>query len=181
MKRYIHCLILIGLIFAFSGCTGYTDLMKYSGNGNVHLAELEIKNGADINKEGPNNQTPLYYAAANGNVDIIKLLLKNGADINYRPKFYTPLGRAIANGHFNVVKFMIENGANVNISASRYNEPAIMSIIHWQTKKFKYHYSDNKLRILKYLIDHGARLSDLNILDNAYYKEATASKNDLLR
>ena len=48
---------------------------------------LLIKNGANVNKQGELNFTPIQNACINGNLDIIEILLKNGAKTNIKNEF----------------------------------------------------------------------------------------------
>lgn len=48
---------------------------------------LLIKNGADVNKPGELEFTPLQNACLHGNTSIIKILLENGANQNIKNEF----------------------------------------------------------------------------------------------
>ena len=73
------------------------------------MVKLLLENGAELEKEDKNGQTPLSWAAENGHEAIVKLLLKNGAevekeDINGRK----PLWWAAGNGHKAVVQLLLD-------------------------------------------------------------------------
>lgn len=175
MKRYIQGLVLIGLIIGFSGCS--SKFKSASWNSDITTMKNEFKNASHDDKGWA-----IYNAAKKGNLEIIKFLISKGVSPNHLVYAYSPLDMATRHGHFEIVKYMIKNGANVNIVAE-YQITPIMGIIseYWKDNKFKYHYSNKTLQIAKYLLNNGARLSDLNIYDKAYYKEMTAAKNDFLR
>lgn len=44
------------------------------------MAELMIRNGADVNVKDNYGRTALDYATARGHKDIVDLLIKNGAE-----------------------------------------------------------------------------------------------------
>ena len=52
-----------------------------AGGGHEKVAELLLKNGADIKAENYYG-TALHVAARNGHTEVVKLLLLEGADIN---------------------------------------------------------------------------------------------------
>lgn len=54
--------------------------------GNLILAELLIKNGADINKIDDDGRTELHYAVEYGRKDIVKLLIDSGGLTNVMDK-----------------------------------------------------------------------------------------------
>ena len=47
--------------------------------GNLHLIQLLVQHGVDINNQNDNGATVLMYAASKGKVDIVKLLVEMGA------------------------------------------------------------------------------------------------------
>jgi len=61
---------------------GSLPLIAAALNNHVHIVEILIKNGANINLTNRNGNTALHLAATYGRADVIRLLLTNGADIN---------------------------------------------------------------------------------------------------
>jgi len=61
---------------------GSLPLIAAALNNHVHIVEILIKNGANINLSNRNGNTALHLAATYGRADVISLLLANGADIN---------------------------------------------------------------------------------------------------
>jgi len=41
-----------------------------------------VENGADVNKEDNNGDTPIFYACENGNETIVKYLVEHSTDVN---------------------------------------------------------------------------------------------------
>ena len=79
---------------------------------NDKVAELLIKNGADVNIRMNDGRTPLNCAVTSGSIDVIKVFLKHGADINTK----TNDGVSIlsSSGGGDVMRLLIKNGADVN-------------------------------------------------------------------
>ena len=55
-----------------------------SCRGHYHIVESLLNDGADVNLQDEDNETPLHFAARHGHINIVKLLIENGAD--YRLK-----------------------------------------------------------------------------------------------
>ena len=89
---------------------GESPLMLASIKGQLDLAELMIKKGADVNKTG---WTPLHYAASGAHLPVMKLLLENFAYIDAEsPNGTTPLMMASMYGSTAAVKLLIDEGAD---------------------------------------------------------------------
>ncbi len=89
---------------------GESPLMLASIKGELALADLMIKKGADVNKTG---WTPLHYAASGAHLPVIKLLLENYAYIDAEsPNGTTPLMMASMYGSAAAVKLLIDEGAD---------------------------------------------------------------------
>lgn len=57
---------------------GVTPLHSVAHNGQTKLAELLIKNGAEINAKTKNGETPFFMANEKGFKETAELLLRNG-------------------------------------------------------------------------------------------------------
>jgi uncharacterized protein len=89
---------------------GESPLMLAAIKGELALAEVLIKNGADVNKTG---WTPLHYAASNAHLPVIRLLLENHAYIDAEsPNNTTPLMMASMYGNAAAVQLLIDEGAD---------------------------------------------------------------------
>ncbi|XP_063436169.1 serine/threonine-protein phosphatase 6 regulatory ankyrin repeat subunit B-like [Mytilus trossulus] len=94
---------------------GETALHVAATHGNVEVADLLIRNRADINAIKYNEQTPLHTAANTGNVQMTELLIRNGADLNTTDLHRnTPLYIAVMNKNAGVTDLLIRNKANLN-------------------------------------------------------------------
>ena len=52
----------------------------------VRAAKMAIKNGAEIDVEDEDGDTPLHYAAHYGYIRLVKLLIENEAEVNHKNK-----------------------------------------------------------------------------------------------
>ena len=72
-----------------------------------------LEQGADVNYEDSDGQTPLSNAVLNGNADIASLLLEKGADIDVLYEGKPLLFCAIEKDDKSLVEVLIENGADI--------------------------------------------------------------------
>ncbi len=56
--------------------------MFVSSKGNLVVARLLIKKGADVNAKNNDGETALMLASLNGNFEAANLLIEKGADVN---------------------------------------------------------------------------------------------------
>ena len=91
---------------------------------------LLIENGADVNKEDKDGNTPLIEAVMGNNESIIRFLIENGADVNKENrKGNTPLIETCDNykDNENIIRLLIENGADVNKEGKNGDTPLIVT------------------------------------------------------
>ena len=80
-------------------------------NGNVEMAELLLRNGADLKSAG----TVLYIASLRGRIEMVRFLLDRGLDVNSKDSYgYTALMGACQEKKSDVVRLLLEKGADVN-------------------------------------------------------------------
>ncbi|XDG02449.1 hypothetical protein ABKA04_002064 [Annulohypoxylon sp. FPYF3050] len=106
-------------------CCNMTPLLAAIITRNIHLVQLIIDRGANINQEAVFGvrQTPLQVAAEVGSLDIVELLLRNGAEVNAKAALRcggTALQYAAASGNCNIVAILMEKGADLYGSASEF-------------------------------------------------------------
>jgi len=83
--------------------------------GNKSAIKFLLEQGADINKENEEDETPLFLAYKNGNGNIVKYLVEKGADINKEnEEDETPLFLAYKNRNEDLVKYLIDHIADVD-------------------------------------------------------------------
>lgn len=88
-----------------------TPLHSACAISNYEIAELLIKNGADVNARQMQGVTPLHSAAHNGQTKIVILLIDNGAAVNSKmDNGQTPLFMAIEKDHKETAELIAKNG-----------------------------------------------------------------------
>src|SRR5689334_2838325 len=110
-------------------------------NGQLEVVKLLLENGANVNGQGKNGNTPLNCAIENLNPELIKYLLENGANVNARDESgVTPLHLAIDieaeharslydNGDLDsspsirITNILIDAGADVNAKTQKGETP----------------------------------------------------------
>ncbi|MCZ7558710.1 MAG: ankyrin repeat domain-containing protein [Burkholderiaceae bacterium] len=89
---------------------GETALMLAALHGQLEVARLLVRKGAEINRTG---WTPLHYAATNGHADVARYLLDENAYIDAQsPNRTTPLMMAARHGHSDAVRLLVQAGAD---------------------------------------------------------------------
>jgi ankyrin repeat protein len=94
---------------------GKTQLYWASQHGNLRMAQLLIKHGADVNAQHVAGWHPLHIASCSGHLETLRLLIGSGADVNSRDGDWTALYLAAEEGHLEVVRVLLENGADPNV------------------------------------------------------------------
>ncbi|XP_078594977.1 uncharacterized protein LOC144872558 isoform X2 [Branchiostoma floridae x Branchiostoma japonicum] len=88
-----------------------TSLHVASQYGQTEVAELLIKNGANLEARGRLDWTPLHVASV---TEVAELLIKNGANLEARGwDQSTPLHKAAAGGRTGTCELLIRSGADV--------------------------------------------------------------------
>ena len=109
--------------------SGRTPLYYAIYRKRLGMAEMLLKNGADMNLQGRDSLTPLNLACAEGFEQAIPLFIKYGADINRPTKvkswrkfhlgyqfFYAhPLGIAISQNQPKICQALLDRGAKLDL------------------------------------------------------------------
>ncbi len=164
---------------------GWTALHWAAWLNEFNIIPILIKNGANLDTKGKNNETPLYLAAFKGNNEAVKLLLDNNANIELKTIFgNAPLHMASYNENIEVISIMLNYGADIDIKTDvRHNSPLHVAAWHGKIKSAIYLLNNGcninaktvngctplhraalngKTSMIKLLIDRGI---ELNILD----------------
>lgn len=89
-----------------------TPLHAAAGKGAIKVAEVLIKNGAELDaKVSENHRTPLHVAAREGHKAVAELLIAKGVDVNAKTKYgETPLDLAISKEHKELADLLRKHG-----------------------------------------------------------------------
>lgn len=88
-----------------------------SQNNDIHIAQLLINKGVDVNDTNFANRTPLHVAAMKGHYATVLYLVSN-EEVNINAldfKGNTPLHLAAQAGHYHIVSALLERNASINI------------------------------------------------------------------
>ena len=86
------------------------ELIIVCTEGQVDAARLLLDKGAEVDRAGKYDQTPLYAACQEGHVDVARLLLDKGADVNRTTKGgQTPLSIAQIFNNSSIVALLEEH------------------------------------------------------------------------
>ena len=127
------------------------DFLQAVRDENFQQANLELRNGADINGKGNKGITALLEYSSSGNLKIVKYLVERGADKNAMDD----LGRnslhfAAGKGYLSIVKYLVEQGADIN-AVDKFKKTSLHSAALY-----------GHLEIVKYLVEQG---TDINAVD----------------
>lgn len=94
---------------------GRTPLMAAVFKNMAIIAEMLIKNGADINAVDNEGFSVLYYSAVHGNFESTFLLYESGVKMNKSdPSFVNILSAAKEQGHKHIVELLVAAEAKKN-------------------------------------------------------------------
>lgn len=86
-----------------------TPLHSACAISNFEIANLLIRNGADVNARQQQGVTPLHSAAYNGKIELVKLLIQNGADTSAEMENgKTTADIAIEKEHKEIAEYIIQ-------------------------------------------------------------------------
>ncbi|KAI9340248.1 26S proteasome non-ATPase regulatory subunit 10 [Obelidium mucronatum] len=108
----------------------WTPLMIAASVGAGPIADFLIINGADVNLQNENKQTPLFYAASKGwldlgNIAIVRLLLQQAnvkLDIEDKSG-NSVLHVAVENGQAEIAVLLVEAGAEIDLENREKQKP----------------------------------------------------------
>lgn len=94
---------------------GQTLLHTAAHKGDLHLVQLLLLKGANIEAVDKSKQTPINLAAKQGHAEIVSALVEVGANVDHADEDgWTALRSAAWGGHLSVVNVLLSAGASVN-------------------------------------------------------------------
>lgn len=143
-------------INAHDAVSGITPLVMASMHGRLEIAQLLVKNGADVNLAAKNGTTPLI-AAASKSLELVKFLLEKGADPAARTQedegafTYAIVGAMGDRVSLEVAEILLEKGAMVD-ETPRYGHTSGYTPLMMASAR-------GKLDLVKFLVKHGANVN----------------------
>lgn len=100
---------------------GWTLLMDAAQKGNLHVVEVLLQHGANVDQTTPDGAAALFVAASFGRAEIVEVLLQKNANINLATTIEnrTPLIDACENGHLGVVEILLHRRSKLKINHPR--------------------------------------------------------------
>ena len=96
-----------------TGPACWTPLHAACSGGNVAASKILVANGADIDAQDANGDTPLSMSI--DHIDVVKFLISEGANIDRRNVWgFSPLRGSINDISIECLNVLIESGVNVN-------------------------------------------------------------------
>ena len=125
-----------------------TPLVAALSGKHFEVADLLLRNGADVDVRDSNEDTPLCEACRVGVPDIVQWLLNHGADVNAEGcRGWPPLLTAAYLGHLKVVQMLLEHNADIHI-----RNVSGMTSLHAVARLAPHRQVD----FMQVLLDHGA-------------------------
>ena len=92
-----------------------TPLQYAARSGNLRVASILVKAGAQIDAKGPGGRTALHAAVADSHLDMLHFLIGEGSEINTRDsEGASPLDDAVWLGSVDMAAILLANGAELN-------------------------------------------------------------------
>ncbi len=162
----------------------FTPLLRVAGKGDITIAKILLKYGADLHYEAKSFGTALHVAAQNGKLEVVKFLLEEGLNANSMTccgNNVTPLHRVAEYENPNTIKIidlLLKWGGDINAGGAAGRSPLIYArhrkpevIEHLIAKGADVNYRDKqnmtaltwfinrKNPAMEVLVKHGARLN----------------------
>lgn len=99
-------------------------------SGNLQIAKVAIKRGADVRLPDAHGTPLLTVAVSKGHYDVVELLLDSGASIDAHDTHgWTPLMHAAHNGLTPIVRLLLQRGADVEWEDD--NHQTALTLAQW--------------------------------------------------
>ncbi|MCH7574477.1 MAG: ankyrin repeat domain-containing protein [Candidatus Marinimicrobia bacterium] len=98
-------------------------------------AEDLIEDGANVNVQDEQGDTPLHYAADFGHVELAQLFILSGAELNQVNELgITPLFRAAVADHVAIAEMLLSNGADIDLASNSGDSPLAAALSNGRTE-----------------------------------------------
>ncbi|XP_006863254.1 PREDICTED: ankyrin repeat and SAM domain-containing protein 6 [Chrysochloris asiatica] len=157
---------------------GWSALMQAARFGHASVAHLLLDHGADVNAQNRLGASVLTVASRGGHLGVMKLLLEAGAFVDPSSEQLraggsrdellntTALMAAIQHGHEAVVRLLMEWGADPNHIAQTVGwSPLMLAAL------------SGRLSVAQQLVEKGANLDHLSVLDKTAFEIALDRKH----
>lgn len=141
-----------------------------------------VKNGADVNEENEDGETPInvLFGIEPLEEEIALFLLKNGLDVNSKGKFpdlfANILTEAVVYGQYRLAKALIDQGADVNVSTSN-GATAISRLAGLSVGLIQF---SKKIQLMKLLIENDADINIPTVYGQSILAKIKEQKNELM-
>lgn len=160
-------------------------LAASSNKGDSHYGTMELllKNGANVNAQTLQGNSPLHFVVKLAAIKTVKLFLDFNADVNLKNnQEENPLFSAVTDGNFKILPLLVRHGSDVNNSSSH---EGFLSVLHKTSSDC------DSAKIVKFLVKNGASTDALDIegrtpltymlqRSNNYFSEQTVKKLSFL-
>src|SRR6267142_2146349 len=122
-----------------------TPLLLASHRGDLELARVLVKHGAEVVAQTKNGETPLHLASRQGHIELARLVVKHGADVAAQAKNgETPLHLASQQNHVGLARLLFEHQVDVSAQTKDQETP-----LHLASQQ-------NHVELSRLLLEHGA-------------------------
>ena len=159
--KTVEYLLQLGASATSLGVSGESPLMAAVRSRNVDLVNLLLSKGANVDYTDSAGRTAVILAAQSGNPEIFAVIASRGVDLNTKDaRGNTPMMWSIMMGHHNLALHLIEKNADVSLRNAANKNALYLSAFAPETARA--------------LIQKGARIEDVTVEDEDYYRTALA-------
>lgn len=153
---------------------GDQSLLEHAAHGNREIVLYLLDHGVDGKLLGHVSNTLMHYAVSSGDQALVAELIRRKISVEGRNKEnYRPLHWAVSRGDLAMVKLLVESGkAKINIKTN-----AVFIIRETATPLYRA-VRDGHADIVRYLVEHGAAVNELNDTSHSTAAVAAAWNGD---
>lgn len=101
-----------------------TSIQIAARDGDLSRVRDLIRDGADVNADTGNLNSPLFEATTNCHIEVLELLLKADANVEFRRGERKALDEAIRKRHEHIAEMLVRAGASVKGAATYADLPS---------------------------------------------------------